>query len=120
MKISEARLGDRKTSASQKAIAKNVAREATKLLMHGLSHDLPEDIHPSVTTALTMLLQEITLMMANIDRQATAEMLVLAGRQMPNPQADAAAFLAAMTDLQFKMARAEITMMAKLDVAGQS
>ena len=109
--------------AERLQIGTEMAKVVTKAALHELcratSMMTDDNKVVSVTTCLTLMLQQVTNMMVNTDRGAALEILQLMADALANGGISAEAGQA-MIAAQQRMANREIAMMAKASAQGQA
>ncbi|MGR3522701.1 MAG: hypothetical protein ACU0FT_08100 [Paracoccus sp. (in: a-proteobacteria)] len=103
------------------AIADQLVREATVTLMRTLSADLPQGSSVCTSSCLSVILQSVAMMMAEIDSAATSRILSLLGASAGDIDGgDFVAIQNAMRLQQQKLMQAELRMRTAHDAGGHA
>ncbi len=85
-----------------------------------LATSMPNGQQPSVSTVLCAMMQGTADRLSGLDRHATGRMMTLLGTLLTDDAPDLDAFVAGMQDQQMQLARAELTLRARLGAGGSA
>lgn len=101
-------------------IADQIVREAAVLLAQRYSVGLPSGGAVSTSSALAVILQATVALMAEIEADATSQMLTLMALSMGDDQTNIPTRQAAMLHQHEKLMQAELRLRASADAAGNA
>ncbi len=120
MDITTPETGHSQMDERQFAIADQLVREATETLMGALSEGLPEGQQVCTSSALSVLLQSVSLLMAEFDRDATSKMLTMIGLTFGEGAVNIPAYQDAMRHQQHRLMVAELSLRARHGAGGSA